>query len=179
MFTNFSLFFAPRLRRRFIFSCQFHYHFKQLLLQLQFFLCSICIRSGFLKVNLFLSQCWWLQSFFSLFFNITECFCWVCVVSRQLFFRQPIWFAQSFLLLSLFFYFPSPSHPMHLSPGIISIIPTCGKSLVSSIARPFDDCPYSSLPFLMLILQYFGYSFTKKISKSFFFIKKWRIHKAV
>lgn len=96
LFTKFSLFFAPRLRRRFIFSCQFHYHFKHLLLQLQFFLWSICIWSCFLKINLFLFQCWKLQYFFSLFLNITECFCWVCVVSRQLFFRQPIWFAQSF-----------------------------------------------------------------------------------
>lgn len=67
---------------------------------------------------------------------------------------------------------PPPPPPTHLSPG--TFFPTCGTSPVSSIARPFDDCPYSSLFLcLMLILQYFGYTFTKKISKSFsFFIKK-------
>lgn len=74
-----------------------------------------------------------------------------------------------FLLLSLFFYPPPP--PTHLSPG--TFFPTCGTSSVSSVARPFDDCPYSSLFLcLMLILQYFGYTFTKKISKSFFFFIK-------
>lgn len=62
---------------------------------------------------------------------------------------------------SLFVLLPPTPPPTHLSPG--TFFPTCGTSPVFSIARPFDDCPYSSLFLcLMLILQYFGYTFTKK-----------------